>query len=142
MPTTIFNSLRAITILQIAISLMGSLSFWALGQPQLGASFAVGGALMLANVLAIAWTSWRLVEKKPIAWTVIIIVIKYAVLLGSVVFFARTNWFDSLGAGLGVASFLIAILGAALLTTKSAEARIEKIRLKKKLRKAQTKNAD
>jgi hypothetical protein len=46
--------------------------------------------------------------KKSIAWTVMIIVIKYAVLLGSIFFLARTNWFSPLGAGLGILSFIVA----------------------------------
>lgn len=85
---------------------------------QLGASFAIGALLMLTNVSAIAWTSWRLLSQKSIAWTSLIIVIKYAVLLGSIVVLAKTSWFSSLGAGLGVTSFLIAALLLAIFSQK------------------------
>lgn len=109
----------AVTQLAVAILIGGAIA--AIWGVSLGASFVVGAALMLANLGLIAWSSWRLLTKKSIAWTVLIIVIKYAVLLGSIVFFARTDWFSSLGAGLGVASFLIAILIAALLEKKENE---------------------
>jgi len=78
--------------------------------PRLGASIAFGSGLMLFNLVALGWSWQRLMAKKSIAWTVLIIVIKYAVLLGSVYYFARTDWFSSLGAGLGVASFMFAAL--------------------------------
>jgi hypothetical protein len=77
---------------------------------QLGASFAVGVALVLGNLLVLAWAWWRLFEQKTIAWTLLIIVIKYAVLLGSIIILARMAWFRVLGAGLGVSSFVIAAL--------------------------------
>jgi len=92
-----------------------------MGHLQLGASFMVGASLMLANLVAIAWSSWRVLTKKPIASTVLIIVIKYALLLGSVFYFARQDWFRSLGAGFGIASFILAIMGSAILTGNENE---------------------
>ncbi len=77
---------------------------------QLGASVAIGASLMLGNLVLLGWSWQRLMDKKSIAWTVAIIVIKYAVLLGSIVFFARTAWFSPLGAGIGIASFMISAL--------------------------------
>ncbi len=82
----------------------------AVSSPQLVASIGIGAALMFGNVLALGWSWQRLMSKKSIAWTVVIIVIKYAVLLGSIVFFARTTWFVPLGAGIGIASFMFAAL--------------------------------
>lgn len=121
MPKTIFNNLRALFLAQVGLALVLGGIVAAIWGVSLGASFVVGATLMLANLGLIAWSSWRLLTKKSIAWTVMIIVIKYAVLLGSIVFFARTDWFSSLGAGLGVASFLIAALIAALLNQKEDE---------------------
>lgn len=118
MPTTIYQNLRTLLALQVGIGLgLGALVtyFWDL---QLGASFVVGAGMMIANLALLAWSSWRLIAKKSIAWTVMIIVIKYAVLLGSVVFFARASWFNSFGAGLGVTSFVIAALVFAILQKK------------------------
>ena len=118
MPNQILSSLKLLVTLQLVSGLVLSLFvgwFWGFG---LGASFAIGSALMLVNLLLLAWSTWRMLEKKPIAWTLIIIVIKYAVLLGSIVILARQSWFDSMGAGLGIASFLIAILALALIQQK------------------------
>lgn len=118
MPTTIRKALRVLFLAQILVGLAGAVLLGYLYDPQLGASYVVGALLMTANLGLLAWSSWRLIAKKSIAWTVLIIVIKYAVLLGSVVIFARTSWFNSLGAGLGVASFVIAALISAILLKK------------------------
>ncbi|NJL24461.1 MAG: hypothetical protein HC902_04370 [Calothrix sp. SM1_5_4] len=47
---------------------------------------------------------------KTIAWTALILVSKYAVLLGSIYMLSVTDWFSALGAGLGISSFLIPVL--------------------------------
>lgn len=86
------------------------------GRPQLAASTLVGAALMLFNVIALGWTVDRMLAKKSIAWTVLIIVIKYAVLLGSIYILAQTAWFSSIGAGIGLVSFVLAILVFAMLS--------------------------
>jgi hypothetical protein len=106
---------------QIAVGAAFSLLLAWLWNPSLGASFAVGALLMLTNMLLIAWTLWRLLMKKSIAWTSLIIVIKYAVLFGSIVLVARASWFSSLGAGLGITSFLIAALLAAIVSQQKKE---------------------
>lgn len=118
MPATILHSLSSMAAFQALIVVVVSGALWYLGRPQLAASFAMGAGLMLANLGALAWSSWRMLTKKPIALTVAVIVIKYALLLGSVFYFARTSWFDSIGAGLGIASFMLAILGSALIAKK------------------------
>lgn len=132
MPTTILYNLKILTVVQISVGMAFSLLVaWVWGV-ELGASFAIGSGLMLANISLLAWTSWRLIEKKPVAWTVIIIVIKYAILLGSVFFLARTRWFDTLGAGLGVASFVLAVLLSSIISTRASAANIERIKQKKR----------
>ena len=104
------GSLSILLILHVAIGLIftGLLSW--LQNLQLGASFAVGSALMLSNLIFLAWSTYRTIAKKSIAWTTVIIVIKYAVLLGSLIICVRSPWFDLFGAGLGFASFLISVL--------------------------------
>lgn len=122
MPTTIRNALKILFMVQIAITLIGAGLLTYLYDLQLGASYGVGATIVTANLALLAWSSWRLLAKKSIAWTVLIIVIKYAVLLGSVVYFARASWFSSLGAGLGIASFVIAaLIGAVLLKKEKVE---------------------
>ena len=116
--TALTANLKLLALFQLLVggglALMVSI-FWDF---QLGASFAIGALLMLTNVGAIAWTSWRMLSQKSIAWTSLIIVIKYAVLLGSIIVLAKTSWFSSLGAGLGVTSFLIAALLLAVFNQK------------------------
>jgi hypothetical protein len=109
---------KGLALSQLVVLALGSGAFAAFGNSSLAASFAVGAALMLTNVVAIAWVSWRQLEQKSIAWTMMIIVSKYAVLLGSIFFLARTSWFSPIGAGLGIASFLIAALVFAIFTQK------------------------
>ena len=118
MPATIFNSLKYMAVFHTVIIVLAGGGLWLSGRPQLAASFAVGASLMLGNLLALAWSTWRVLAKKPVASTVLIIVSKYALLLGSVFYFARMPWFSSAGAGLGIASFMLAILGSAFAAPK------------------------
>lgn len=77
---------------------------------QPGASFAVGGLMMLVNFVLLAWIWDRLLTKKSIAWTVVVIVIKYTVLLGSILILIQAPWFHVLGCGLGLATFIMTAL--------------------------------
>lgn len=116
--STPIQSLKVLALLQLASGLFFTsliTFFWGV---QLGASFALGSGLMLANVLLLAWTWWRILTQKRIAWTLLVIVIKYAVLLGAIFYFARSGWFNSVGVGLGIVSFVVAALGLGLLSDK------------------------
>jgi hypothetical protein len=86
----------------------------------LGASIGLGAGLMLFNLVLLGWTWKRLIAKKSIALTVGIIVIKYAILLGSIYYLAREDWFSPLGAGLGIASFMLAALILAIISRESS----------------------
>lgn len=121
MPTTIYQNLKILALLQAAVGLVAALAVGWLSTPERGVSFAVGAGLMLANLLVLAWTSWRALAKKSIAWTSLIIVLKYAVLLGSIWYLSRTSWFNSLWAGLGVTTFVIAALIAAIIIQKKED---------------------
>ncbi|HMN69722.1 MAG TPA: hypothetical protein PKC28_14360 [Bdellovibrionales bacterium] len=85
---------------------------------QLGASFGAGAVLMWANIALLGWSSWRTLMKKSIAWTSLIIVIKYTLLLGSIVVLSRVSGFSSLAAGLGIACFLVTALALAVFYSK------------------------
>jgi hypothetical protein len=74
-----------------------------------GGSFLVTSTGMALNLLAMAWIWQRLMRKKSIAWTVAIIVIKYAILLGGIVWLARQPWLVLPAAGLGIAGLLAAL---------------------------------
>lgn len=77
---------------------------------QLGASFAIGAVIMLGNLLMLAWMWSRILEQKSIARTVVIIVVKYTVLLGAIFILTHKTWFHVLGAGLGMATFIMTAL--------------------------------
>lgn len=86
---------------------------------RLGASFGLGAVLMLGNLVLLAWIWSRLLAKKSIAWTVVIIVIKYTVLLSAIFFLSRETWFHVLGCGLGMVTFVMASLLQVALSTKA-----------------------
>jgi hypothetical protein len=111
-------SLKLLAAIQLALGVVISLLGLGFGSFQLGASIAIGSGLMLFNLIGLGWSWQRLMAKKSIAWTLVIIVIKYAVLLGSIFFLAREQWFSSLGAGLGISSFVLAALIMALIFRK------------------------
>ncbi|MGE0526506.1 MAG: ATP synthase subunit I [Bdellovibrionales bacterium] len=101
----------------LVTAVTSGLAFLVSGQ-RLAASVAVGGALMWANVAVLGWTWWRVLAKKPVAWTIVVIVIKYAVLLGSIVLLTQTPDLNMLGVGLGITSFIFAALATAFITKK------------------------
>jgi len=93
--------------LQIAVGVVGSALVAMVASLHQAASFFVGTLIMVANVTLLGWIWARLLSQKTIAWTVMLIVIKYAVLLGLIYQLAQGAWFDALSAGLGISSFLI-----------------------------------
>lgn len=114
----VLRQLKQLILTQLSLGLALAILAWPLGGLQLSASFAVGVVLMSINVAGLAWGWWRIVTQKTIAWSVLIIVIKYAVLLGSTYYLARLPGFNAVGAGLGIASFVIAALIWAVILQK------------------------
>lgn len=110
--TQTLNKLALVQLITGAVVALLAGSGWGL---QLAASIAIGAAIMLFSLLLLGWSWQRLNAKKSIAWTAVIIVIKYAVSLGSIFYLVRMEWFSPLGAGLGIASFMLAALIFALL---------------------------
>ena len=110
--------LSQLILIQLSIALILSVGAMLFCSLYLGASIATGAAVILTNLLFLIWAWKRIFAKKSIAWTLLIIVIKYAVLLGSIFFLAREPWFSSLGAGLGISSFVLAALIMALIFRK------------------------
>lgn len=76
------------------------------GNFQLGASYAFGSGLMLVNLVFLSWVWNRLIDKKAIAWTAVLIVIKYTVLLGAIFYLSQKAWFHVLSAGLGMVTLI------------------------------------
>lgn len=114
MTTAIRNNLKTLALCQLLFGTILSVGVGLIWGFQLGASFAVGAALMLLILTFLVITVWLSVAQKSIAWNVIVIVIKYPVLLGSIVLLMRSDWFSSTSAALGITSFLIAALAWAV----------------------------
>jgi len=108
--------LRPLIFTQLTTTLFSSALLAVLAGPQLGASFALGSIIIMVSLLGISWAWWRILEQKRIAWTVLIIVIKYAVLLGAIFVLSRQPWFVAEGVGLGIASLAFSALVMALFT--------------------------
>jgi hypothetical protein len=110
MSTSTPHNLKLIAALQIFTGVALSAAAYFFHSFELGASTAAGALIMTANSAGLTWAWWRILAKKPIALTLLIIVIKYAVLLSSIYYLARAPWFNAMGAGLGIASFMFAAL--------------------------------
>lgn len=72
--------MKLFLIIHSAITLIVTLAIYFLYAPHQALSFVVGAVLMLVNLLTIAWSWKNILAKKLIAWSVAIIVIKYAIL--------------------------------------------------------------
>ncbi|MBX3020489.1 MAG: hypothetical protein KF799_02330 [Bdellovibrionales bacterium] len=118
------RSLSRLAVAQMLVGALGTLLIGLFAGLHQGASFGAGAALMLGNMVALAWGWWRVITQKTIAWTVLIIVIKYAVLLSTIYFLARAPWFNVALAGFGVTSFVLAALLWAI-TSKEFEVKKE-----------------
>ncbi|MGE4131386.1 MAG: hypothetical protein AB7F86_07090 [Bdellovibrionales bacterium] len=103
-------SLKFLLLIQAAVGLSITFLYWILLDWWRGASFGLGALAMWVNLFLIAWVWDRLIAKKSIAWTVLVIVMKYTILLGGIFLLTRTSWFHSMSAGLGMASFVIVVL--------------------------------
>ncbi len=99
-------TLRNLLTFQIFFGLMCMGLVMLLGNFQLGASFGLGSLLMLLNLVFLSWVWNRLIDKKAIAWTALLIVIKYTVLLGAIFLLTQKAWFHVLSAGLGMVTFI------------------------------------
>lgn len=103
-------SLKTLIATQFALGAALTAIVWWLFGPQLGASFGVGAALMLGNLLVLAWFWSRILAKKSFALTVVIIVVKYTFLLGAIFVLTQTAWFHVLSGGLGMATLIMTAL--------------------------------
>lgn len=102
--------LSTIALVQVSVTLVLTGAITALWGVQPGASFGSGMAVMLANSLLLVWIWSRILAKKSFALTIAIIVVKYTVLLTAIFILTREPWFHVLGAGLGMAAFILSTL--------------------------------
>lgn len=103
-------SLKSLVLVQSALATALTMAVAAALGPQQGASYGLGSLLMLTNLLLLAWIWSRYLAKKSIAWTVVIIVGKYTVLLSAIFLLSQRAWFHVLSSGLGMVTFVTACL--------------------------------
>ena len=111
------QSLNRLLVCHLGLGLTLTLGFLALGRTWTALSFGAGALAMLISCLGMAWSTWRMMDptqsglaQKRFALTAAIIVIKYAVLLGSIYYLTQCDWLDPLGFAAGIFSFMIAAL--------------------------------
>lgn len=102
------------SLVGVAASLVGA-GIWGV---QLGASIAIGATMMWVSVVLHGWLWHFLTVKNSIAWSVMVIVFKYAVLLESIYLLSQTQWFSFLGLGVGIASICLTALITLLIDRK------------------------
>ncbi len=109
-PPAIQLKLKSVLLVQstVAVVLTGAVAL--IWNVQLSASFGLGIVIIAANLLLMVWAWSRILDKKPFALTSGIIVVKYTVLLGAIFYLSREAWFDAMGAGLGMAAFIMSAL--------------------------------
>jgi hypothetical protein len=122
MKMTTRQQLRFLLVWQVVASVLGGVAVTLGFGSDAGASFAIGSVLMTLNVVALAWLWWRIFGQKTIAWTVLIIVIKYAILFASIFYLSRLSWFSTLSAGLGLVTFILPALILAAQTIDNQKA--------------------
>lgn len=112
--------IKQLILAHLLLTIFGAIP-WFLGGDawQNSLSWIVGAMVVNVNLVAISW-AWNLVlEKKLIALAVSIIVIKYALIAGLLYIFVGQSWFKALAFGAGVASFMIVLAGATMLSRKN-----------------------
>jgi hypothetical protein len=73
-------------------------------------SAGLGGLTVGLNLFVLAFAWGKILDKKLIALSVLIIVSKYTILAAMIIYSMRQSWFDPVGFGAGVASLMITLL--------------------------------
>ena len=108
--------------IQVAITVLGSLIIAETHTPEGAASFAAGSGLILLNIFSLVFTWSRVIQKKLVALSLVIIVFKYAI-LGFIIYkLLGTQWlhqgFFCVGLGSLVVTTLIYGIAVAFLAPK------------------------
>ena len=77
---------------------------WGFGTMQQALSCLLGGSIIGANLVFIAWTLKKLFQKKSVALVAGVIVTKYAVLFGLIILLYLKGWQADFGFVLGVSA--------------------------------------
>jgi hypothetical protein len=115
------KNIKLFIIIQAVITVLGSLVLVEAKDAQSGASFAIGGGIVLGNVLSLAFAWSRLIQKKLIALSVFIIVFKYAI-LGIIIYkLLSIAWVDRIWLSVGLSSLVVSVLFYALVAPSGDE---------------------
>ena len=80
-------------------------------------SFLIGAAIILVNISALALVLKSAFDKKSVAWPILLIVFKYAILVLFLYIFSSRGWISLEAVGMGLGSLVVsapiyAIFGA------------------------------
>ena len=95
-------ALRPFIVIHLGLTLLISLAVLVFHSPAAAVAILVGGALVALNGAGLGWAWVRILNKKSIAWTVVVIVIKYAFVLGIVSWVVLTGQLAAVPLGLGI----------------------------------------
>ncbi len=113
--------MRLFIIIQLAVTLIGSLILAEGRDNQSAASFALGSGVVLFNVISLAFTYSRMIQKKLIALSLFIIVFKYAI-LGIIIYkLLSIAWVDRIWLCVGLSSLVVSALFYASIAPSSDE---------------------
>ena len=104
------RNLKLFALIQLGVTLVGSLILAEGRDNQSAASFALGAGLVLANVMATVFVWSRVIQKKLIALSLTIIVSKYAI-LGIIIYkLLSLPWVHQMWLCAGLASLVVSTL--------------------------------
>ena len=107
--------MKKLFVIQSILLAGGSLLAWCvIDSWHAAASFAVGAGLVFLNVVLLAWAGSRLMQKKRLALSILVIVFKYAI-LGAILYkILKTTWVQPMWFCAGVGTLMLASLAMAL----------------------------
>ena len=113
--------MRNLLITQLSITLIPSIIIYGLMGSQPAKSYLYGSGLILLNLCAKKWLWSRIVKKKLIALTAIVIVIKYAIFGGIIYYLLKDQQTQVIWLLGGLSTLLISTLVLALVGDDKTE---------------------
>jgi hypothetical protein len=115
------ENIRLFILIQFGVTLIGSLILFGGRDSQSAASFAAGSGVVLMNVIVLAFTWSRMIQKKLIALSVSVIVFKYAI-LGIIIYkLLSFAWIHKMWFCVGLSSLVVSALFYASIAPTSDE---------------------
>ena len=112
--------MKLFSILQLAVTLIGSLVLYTWRDPLSAASYAAGAGLVLLNVISMGLLWFHVIRKKLIALSLSIIVFKYPI-LGIIIYkLLSFTWINRVWFSVGLASLVVTALFFAALSPRGS----------------------